>query len=506
MTLEFTPVADMISKSIMRTEGVASDSLQAYKFGFSAFTFDLNFVFFNVSHLETTINLGKWTPSCSYTIQFNIDMEGCTVKIQNSTWTWTYTIPSNEFRYNSINTRTLLVQATIGNLTDTNTVAWTMDFTSANKLTPWNPPFEVLNYTAYSQDGFYVFLEDGLLSTWTFNALNQSVNVSLYGEANSHLILNCSEPTSVLGDILGYGYLDNKLTIELSAPSSSQLVFVSWKAVYVEPIPPPILFPKGGYYYFITGTRTTNNVTGSKLDSSSGFALSTITRTNAGNCSVSYAFMVSIIKHDGSLVDVTGITAIITRSDLGEGFQNGYATISYTTLALGYQALRVRLYICFDDGAWYASGDYVTEILVEKAVDTSTWNFTVYTKRSLDANVTSAQFMFGDQSHNSRIGNVAFIDPLAQEIALWKLQSGDIVGGVLYPFMLYTGNLIYGLGIMFVSGVLYLRHKKWEVILVCFLLYSGGSGIGYLIPDVAYRLVYIVIWFVLTIVLYRVFR
>jgi len=264
MSLEFTPVADMISKSIIITEGTAFDSLGVYRFGFGAFTFDLNFIFFNVSRLETTINLGKWTPNCPYTIQFNIDMEGCTVKIENSTWTWTYTIPPSEFRYNTINTRTLLVQGTIGNLTDTNTVAWTMDFTNANSLTLWNPPFEFLNYTAYHQDGFYLFLEDGLLANWTYDPVQLSASMCLYGETASNLILNCTEPTSVLGNILGYSFLGDKLTIELSAPSSSQSVSVSWKPVYVEPVPPltlPDFLPylwAGDFFGFIIAVYTSS--------------------------------------------------------------------------------------------------------------------------------------------------------------------------------------------------------------------------------------------------------
>lgn len=249
MSVEFMPIADMISKSIIITEGEAFDSLQAYRFGFSAFTYDMNFIFFNVSRQETTIGLGKWTPYSSYTIQFNIDMEGCSVQIQNSTWTWNYTIPSSEFRYNSLNTRTLLVQGTIGNLTATNATVWTMDFANAIRLTTWNPPYEFSGYVGYYPPGgsylgsgesgtLYMFVEDGLI--YEFKNEYRSNVISLYGKNATKFILACSMPENVTGDVLSYEYLPNELSITyVSGPMAT--IRLLW--------PVPWLLP----YMFIFG-------------------------------------------------------------------------------------------------------------------------------------------------------------------------------------------------------------------------------------------------------------
>jgi hypothetical protein len=68
----------------------------------------------------------------------------------------------------------------------------------------------------------------------------------------------------VLGNILGYSFLGDKLTIELSAPSSSQSVSVSWKPVYVEPVPPltlPDFLPylwAGDFFGFIIAVYTSS--------------------------------------------------------------------------------------------------------------------------------------------------------------------------------------------------------------------------------------------------------
>jgi hypothetical protein len=72
--------------------------------------------------------------------------------------------------------------------------------------------------------------------------------------------------------------------------------------------------------------------------------------------------------------------------------------------------------------------------------------------------------------------------------------------------MIYAGDAVYGLGFLFVGGVLYLRHKKWEVILVCLFLFGGAGGLGFLIPDIAYRLLYIVTALALTWLLIKVFK
>jgi hypothetical protein len=119
---------------------------------------------------------------------------------------------------------------------------------------------------------------------------------------------------------------------------------------------------------------------------------------------------------------------------------------------------------------------------------------------------TLASCHWGDSAHTSGISGLSFRTPTAQEIAIYYAGQGDWVRAVLYPYMIYAGESVYGLGFLFVGGVLYLRHKKWEVILVCLFLFGGTGGIGLFIPDAAYRLLYVVTAFALTWLLVRVFK
>jgi hypothetical protein len=137
----------------------------------------------------------------------------------------------------------------------------------------------------------------------------------------------------------------------------------------------------------------------------------------------------------------------------------------------------------------------------------STWQFNLYTNKSLDGSGnTIATATWGDSTHQSGISGLSFKTPTPQEIAIYYAGRGDWIHAILYPYMIYAGEAVYGLGFLFVAGVLYLRHKKWEVILVCLFLFGGSTGLGFLIPDAAYRLLYIVVAFALTWLLVKVFK
>jgi hypothetical protein len=264
INLKFVPVSDGTHHGITVKEGSFPNNF-AYNFFFAAFTHALVFQYKGVDGTDVIIDLGTWTPNAVYDITFNISLTSCYVQIKSGSLDWNYTIPQNNMKYNSLKVAYIRIADIVGESpTELNYKCFKVDYAVSQPLDVWNPPFEFLNYTAYHQDGFYLFLEDGLLANWTYDPVQLSASMCLYGETASNLILNCTEPTSVLGNILGYSFLGDKLTIELSAPSSSQSVSVSWKPVYVEPVPPltlPDFLPylwAGDFFGFIIAVYTSS--------------------------------------------------------------------------------------------------------------------------------------------------------------------------------------------------------------------------------------------------------
>jgi hypothetical protein len=263
-------------------------------------------------------------------------------------------------------------------------------------------------------------------------------------------------------------------------------------------------------YYFLSDTHTVNNVTGYNLQLTSGSTL-TYAQQNLGteNDTVQFGFAAYMVNSKGALTSITGTNPIayLSRAETGEGFQTGIVAVSDMTMNLGYESIQINMYVRLGIRPWLLTATFTTDRLLKKGLIASTWAFNVYTKTSLDnsSNIIATAY-WGSSTIKSSVMGLHFVEPLPQEIALWKASTGDLIGGMLYPYMLIAGDFVYGMGIFFVAGVLYLRHKKWEVILVCMLLFGGTGGIGLLIPDAAYRLLYIVVAFVITIILYRVFR
>ena len=262
--------------------------------------------------------------------------------------------------------------------------------------------------------------------------------------------------------------------------------------------------------YYRSNTITANGITGYELSASIDNTLSSATQ-NLGVSSdpVQFGFLAYMVNSRNVSISLTGDapTAIITRSTIGEAMDSATVTISETALTLGMNTINVKLYIRLGTSTWLLSAEYTTQRLMYTRLVAASWQFNLYTKTELDtSNNTVASCYWGDSEHKSGISGLSFQIPTPQELALYYAGQGDWLHAVLYPYMIYAGDAIYGLGFLFVGGVLYLRHKKWEVILVCLFLFGGSTGLGLLIPDVAYRLLYVVVALALTWLLTRVFK
>jgi len=281
----------------------------------------------------------------------------------------------------------------------------------------------------------------------------------------------------------------------------------SFNYTYYEPI---VVSGTNGTLYFRSDTFFTNNITGYGLHTEKTDSEVTVSDFADGNVSSSFGFRVWHVNVLGNLTELTGGSpdATVARSVNGTGFQYGSWACSEKTLSIGADALKVIVYAKFGSGDWEAVATFISKTLIAKAIQSSTWNFTAYTTREYNetSNVTTATFVFGSLNMSSNISNIRFWEPTPQEVALALGLHGDWIGMFLYPFLYLIGDLFYGIGLLFLAVLYYLRFKRWEPVLILILVFGGGGLFGYLIPNIAYRLIYIVILFVFATQLYRVFN
>jgi hypothetical protein len=175
-------------------------------------------------------------------------------------------------------------------------------------------------------------------------------------------------------------------------------------------------------------------------------------------------------------------------------------------LAVGKDALKVILYVRLDfgqqEGDWMPLASFVSDTLNQKKISSGTWEFQLYVKRYYDGTDTYAYAYWGNTNCLSLITGMEFTSALPQEVALARGAGGDFFGMIMYPYMIVAGDLIYGLAFLFGAGVYYFRYKKFEPVLVIVLLL--GEILGFMIPDIAWRLFYFLLLFVFAVVLFRV--
>ena len=357
---------------------------------------------------------------------------------------------------------------------------------------------DMVSFTFYGDTGSYAVLYlTGLYTT--------PYNVTIDGEAY---------PTGTK-----WGWDGVMLTVGYSMPSPTSRVVLSWAEITtvwngvetwnIEYSPPGVIV-SGVTWYYRSNTITTNSITGYELSASIDNTLSSASQ-NLGVSSdpVQFGFLAYMVNSRNVSISLTGDvpTAIITRSTIGEAMDSATVTISERALTLGMNTINVKLYIRLGTSTWLLSAEYTTQRLMYTRLVAASWQFNLYTKTALDpSNNVVATAYWGDSTHQSGISGLSFQTPTAQETAIFYAGHGDWIHAILYPYMIYAGDAVYGLGFLFVGGVLYLRHKKWEVILVCLFLFGGAGGLGFLIPDIAYRLLYIVTALALTWLLIKVFK
>lgn len=263
-------------------------------------------------------------------------------------------------------------------------------------------------------------------------------------------------------------------------------------------------------FYFLSTTHTVNENLAYELSPIKGTTQTSVSTSFAGTEPVDFGFMAWVVhSNDEADTPIVGssVTATFSRSTNGTGYQSGTATASTTPLVMGMNAIKVMLFLRYDYGAWVPTASYITDRLLEKEIETSTWNFTLYTNVTYSATEAFVTMYWGgEESDASGVYGIVFDTPLPQEVALATGMSGDFFGMIIYPYLYIIGELFYGIVIFYIGGVLYLRHKNLSVLLIMALLWGSTSGIGALIPIEAYRVVYVFALLIITAVLYKVAR
>lgn len=263
-------------------------------------------------------------------------------------------------------------------------------------------------------------------------------------------------------------------------------------------------------YFFLGYTHSVLNVTGYATSEQAGWSYASASQTFAGAGTVEYGFRAWVLHSDSTspeaIVGASGPDAVLTRVAAGFGMQNASVYVSGKALVIGMNALKITMYTRFDGGDWMVLATFVSDLLIEKAIVAGNWTFNMYTTVSVGGGSTVAAASWGDQTRISGIGGVVFTDPLPQEVALYKGLTGDWVGMILYPFLYIIGDIFYGILLLFVGGNLYLRHRRFEIIIIMLVLWGSTSGIGLLIPVEAFRVIYIIALLGIAALLYKTFR
>jgi hypothetical protein len=233
--------------------------------------------------------------------------------------------------------------------------------------------------------------------------------------------------------------------------------------------------------YFRSDTYSINTETAYGLDTSNTGATSTVSDTAAGALTVTYGVRVWILHYGGSTTELTAgtPTATVSRAVDGSGFLNNTWTPDEVNLLLGYDSLKVIVYLTTDGGAnWLPRATFISNHLINSVLYHQTWTFNYWTSKTTGGGNTVAAFKFGSSTYNSGIADVGFKDPTSTELESWRLSSQDYVGFIIGPYGDRIGaGTVYLLLIGALSGSLYLRGKSYGQILFVFILFGGPGGL-----------------------------
>jgi len=261
-------------------------------------------------------------------------------------------------------------------------------------------------------------------------------------------------------------------------------------------------------YRLLPTTQTVNEQTGYIIREASAVSNISATQNIAGTAQATFAYQIWLcISNRTPSMLTADYVPFATRAAAGEGYQNASVSISENSLVAGISNLKVGVYVKFDDGKYLPVAYFVGDQLVERKINSATWTLTLYTMLVQNGSGSFASAVWGGSNSYSRLSGVEYTEALAQEKGLNLLASGEWILGLAFPYAAFIGySIFWGVTMLFLGIMVYGRYRRYEPVIVMLLLYGGSGGLGLLIPEIGYRLIYSVVVFVITVILYRVFR
>jgi len=300
-----------------------------------------------------------------------------------------------------------------------------------------------------------------------------------------------------------WSYSDYVLTINPTGTS----VGATWTAGSESEYSNPTV-TSSTYWYCRADTQTVNTVLGYKLSETESSTQKSVTQAVATNVTTYFGWRVWKVNSKGEETELTSGYQYSWRVADGEGIQNILWNAPTTSLQIGYDAIKVVLYVKLTaTGPWQPKATFISSKLLEKTLVASEWAFQTYTKKVYSGGSTTATVFWGASAKESSIAGIEFENPDVYENMQYKLQTGDFVGFVLYPYLNLVGNLFYGLLMLMVCVPTYNRYKSVTPLLVLLIIFGGAAGIfTLLIPEAGMGLGWIIFLIGLGGLLYKVFR
>jgi hypothetical protein len=230
----------------------------------------------------------------------------------------------------------------------------------------------------------------------------------------------------------------------------------------------------------------TYNVTGISaygLDTDYTNAYSQISISVSGTANVTYGFRIYLVTSATLITELTSgaPTALIYLTGNFTGQLSSSWTCPDATILLGYQALKVDVYVSTDNTAtWTAQAVFITNVLMTTKLTSSTWIFALNVNMTQTTS-TACSFSFGDTDHRSTISNVIVQQPLESELQNWRISRGDYVGFELGAYVDKIGEAFYVLLLLLFAGALYFRYGHFGVVAFFFVLFGGTGGLVWLL-------------------------
>lgn len=281
-------------------------------------------------------------------------------------------------------------------------------------------------------------------------------------------------------------------------------------ANYTLTLTAPIVTPSdiANTYYFCPNTQTINTITGYKLSEDPPNYNASTSISASGNITGYLGYRVFIVYDDGDMVELSSNYISITgRANDTEGLMNATWACPKTKLDVGFQALRVEMYMQLGSGGWVDKATFISGFLNETEITNSTWVFQTYSKHEYTAGNTIFTATWGTSVANSLIDNVGVTDPGIYDLLIYQLNVGNFIGFIFMPYTNLVGNLFYGLLLLVFFVPLYNRYKSFSPIIILLILFGGAGGIlSLMVPEAGLGISWIFLIVGIGGLIYKVFR